>query len=161
MAAYPGCDGGVCARLLQASVDLYNYRNDHHGDENHAAASHYLHMRFAGARVGPAFNGVFVPMIWLYDGLWKGVDEVVKKITGDRSIPTFSKHPASSFSPMIIAWAFTGLSDGDEDFFVHWGKRRIVGPSVAIATYSSQTVIFRLEEKLILDTKAFMQWGRC
>jgi hypothetical protein len=65
---------------LRCFGKLYNYRNDHHRDENHAAASHYLHMRFAGARVGPAFNSVFVPMISPYDGYGRQLMRLLRKL---------------------------------------------------------------------------------
>lgn len=124
--------GGVCDRLLQATSDLYHYRDDYGGDENDAAASHYLHMRYAGARLGPPFHQTFASMILIYDGLWKAVDDVIKRIFGSSSVPTFSGYPASEFNLHIIAWARAGLLDGEVDFIYRWGDAELLVPPLLL-----------------------------
>lgn len=125
---------GVRERLYLAAFEyLYAKREEGYCfDDSLAAASHYMHMRWAAATLGPGFKPVFVAMVISYDGLWKAVDLLVTKATGKKTIPRTGGCEPSPFNPLLVAWALRGIQDGCVDFIFHWGSAELEAPSLPL-----------------------------
>lgn len=86
------------------------------GDENLAAADHYLFMRAMSFEVSPALSQSLVALVQGYDGAYKGIAEIIKRFTGKNLVFETGKCPPTGFSFMVILWGHTGIRDGDIDF---------------------------------------------
>lgn len=107
--------GNVLDRVLDAFYDVNAQRSGHCDDLNLTAADHYLISRYVIVKCSPAVATVYSAMVTTYDGLYKGVNELVKAASGKDIVFRTGKCPAANFSPLVIAWAFTGISDGSLD----------------------------------------------
>jgi len=104
--------GALTTRLDKSFGDVNTLRSKKCGDLDLAAADHYLLMRFMTNKFSPAVAGPLFEIIVLYDGIYKGAAALVASLGGPEIVFRTGNCPATPFSPLVIAWAETGVSDG-------------------------------------------------
>jgi hypothetical protein len=107
--------GLLIPRLDAAFTEVNAQRGLRCTDINLAAADHYLIMRYLTNRFSPAIAGVLVTMVAAYDGLYKGVRDLVTTFGGPDIVFRTGNCKATPFSPLVIAWGDTGITDGTLD----------------------------------------------
>lgn len=108
-----------------------------------AAAEHYMFLRMCNCWVGttPVAGATTIAAV-VYDGPVKMIDTVVKKAVGMGIVPRFGGTPTSPFSPLTLAWDFTGLVNGAEDCMFRWGVKKLNVPRLPIPLPYVGTLIF-------------------
>jgi hypothetical protein len=109
-------NGSVEDRLINSFYNVNALRTDQCQNQDLTAADHYLISRWVVLRCSPAVSTVLLALITGYDGFYKGLNEITKYQTGTDIVFTTGHCPASSFSPSIVLWAATGVSDGNVDW---------------------------------------------
>lgn len=104
--------GPLMPRLLDAFYDINGLRSEQCENLDLAAADHYLIMRWVICKCSPAVAGVASLMVTGYDGVYKAARWAIEQMGGPDIVFRTGKCRATSFSPMVIAWAQTGISDG-------------------------------------------------
>jgi len=104
--------GTLLPRLDNAFTEVNSQRGRRCADLDLAAADHYLIMRYLTNRFSPAIAGILIDMVLVYDGLYKGVRELVEWAGGPDIVFRTGDCKATPFSPVVIAWGETGVSDG-------------------------------------------------
>lgn len=107
--------GTLIQRLDAAFTEVNAKRGTQCENLNLTAADHYLFSRWLVNKYSPLIAGVYIDMIVVYDGIYKAANEAAKKVgIGNIVFKTGNCQP-SSFSPMVLAWAMTGVSDAVMD----------------------------------------------
>lgn len=132
----------VHENLENAFGYLKGLRQDGNTSLELAAADHYMFLRMCCCWVGPPTSGV-PPLATLgYDGLLKLIDTLVKKAF-NRGLPIgVGPTPTSPFSPWTLAWDFTGIMNGNEDFVYRWGVKKLHVPQFPIPLPVLGSLIF-------------------
>lgn len=100
----------VIDRLFGAWSDTRNIREGGAcGDDNLAAAEHYLYARWYVADNGLGGWAYMQAAITAYEG--------IKMFGGKGLLPETGKCPVSSFDPKAMLWALDGTDDGLGDYF--------------------------------------------
>jgi len=107
--------GTLDDRLIEAFYEVNIQRADQCENLDLTAADHHLISRYVIVKCSPAVATVYSGMIMAYDGLYKGANELIKAVTGSDVVFRTGKCPAASFSPLVIAWGMTGITDGTVD----------------------------------------------
>jgi hypothetical protein len=109
-----------------ACMYLIDIRESGNSDAALAAAQHYLHCRYVGSRayVVGAIAGALASLG--YDGIYKGVQELIQRYSDREIVYRTGRLPPSKFAKEILAWDMQGLSDGVADFMFTWGNASLV-----------------------------------
>jgi len=104
--------GTLIQRLDEAWQDVNSQRSHQCDNLSLAAADHYLIVRWLICKYSPAIAGVLSGMISAYDGAYKGARWVIEEFGGPDIVFRTGSCKATTFSPLVYAWAQTGISDG-------------------------------------------------
>ncbi len=98
-----------------------------------AAADHYMFLRMCCRWVGGTpLLGVATIAVLGYDGLIKLIDTVVKRAYASGLPIRVGPTPTSPFSLWTLAWDFTAIANGQEDYFFRWGVKKLNVPRTPI-----------------------------
>ena len=130
--------GTVKQRLIAAFYEVNGQRVAQCENLDLTAADHYLISRYVIVTCSPAVATVYSAMIGVYDGLYKGANELIKAAGGKDIVYRTGNCPAASFSPLVAAWAMTGVTDGTVDcgWRIWRSSPKLIAPDVPVGWFS-------------------------